>query len=60
MKSTIIYLLITLAASCNVMAQDLESIAKAPILTTSGGISVSQITTLTPGDSIANENPYSL
>ena len=60
MKHLTIYFLIIFSASFNVMAQDLESIAKAPLLTTSGGISMSQITTLTPGDSTVNDNPYAL
>ena len=42
------------------MAQDVESIVNAPLLTTSGGISMSQIATFSPGDSIANDNPYAM
>jgi len=60
MKNTIICLLITMFVSVNTMAQDLESLVKAPLLTTSGGISMSQITTLTPGDSTVKDNPFSL
>ena len=60
MKKLIICLLVTLTASFNTLAQDLESIIKAPVLTASGGITLSQITTLTPGDSTANNDPYAL
>ena len=60
MKKTIIYLLVTITISFNTMAQDIESIIKAPVLTTSGGISMNQITSFTPGDSTANDNPYAL
>jgi len=60
MKKTIICLLITLIALSNAMAQDVESIVNAPLLTTSGGISMSQIATFSPGDSIANDNPYAM
>ena len=42
----------------NVLAQDIESIAKAPLLTTNGGISVSQIATHAQDN--PNVNPYSL
>jgi len=49
-----------LITSINALAQDIESLVKAPLLTTSGGISMSQITTLTPGDSAVNDNPYAL
>ena len=55
MKNTVICLLIAIIASFNLMAQDLESLVKAPVLTTSGGITMSQLTTLTPGDSTAND-----
>ncbi|MDR0231205.1 MAG: hypothetical protein LBI82_03705 [Dysgonamonadaceae bacterium] len=59
MKNIIICLM-ALTASFNLMAQDIEAIVQAPVLATTGGISVSQIATFTPGDSIANDNPYAL
>ena len=60
MKNTIIGLLIIFITSINTLAQDIESIAKAPVLTTSGGFSMNQITTITPGDTTANDNPFAL
>lgn len=44
--------------SFNISAQDIEAIAKAPILTTNGGISVSQIATYAPEN--PNTDPYAL
>ena len=60
MKKIIICLLLILIGALNLIAQDLEAIAQAPIVATSGGISLGQIATLTPGDTTINENPYSL
>jgi hypothetical protein len=40
-------------------AQDIESVIKAPVLISNGGLSLSQIATLTPGDTTA-KNPYAL
>jgi len=60
MKKSLFCLLMTLIVAFNALAQDVESIAKAPVLATSGGIAISQIVSLTPGDSIANDNPYAL
>ena len=60
MKKTIICLSIVLTASFSTMAQDVESMVKSPVLTTNGGISMSQITTLTPGDSTVTDHPFSL
>jgi hypothetical protein len=39
-------------------AQDIKEVAKAPILTTNGGISFSQIGTYIPGDTIRHADPY--
>ena len=60
MRNTFVCLFITLIVSLDAMAQDIEAIAKAPVLVTSGGVSMSQISTFTPGDSVANSNPYAL
>jgi hypothetical protein len=42
-----------------VVAQDIEAIAKAPVLTLNGGLSLSQIATFTPGDTTA-QDPYAM
>ncbi|GHT76296.1 hypothetical protein FACS189463_1100 [Bacteroidia bacterium] len=42
------------------MGQDVEGLLKAPVLTMNGGISIGQIATFTPLDSIAPPNPYAL
>ena len=60
MKNTIFCLLMSLIVSVNVAAQDVEAILNAPVLTTSGGISVNNIATFTPGDTTVNDNPNAL
>jgi len=60
MRNTILCLLTAIIVSVNATAQDIEAVAQAPILTTNGGIAITQIATFTPGDSIANKNPYAL
>jgi hypothetical protein len=40
-------------------AQDIEAVAKSPVLAMNGGISLSQIATFSPGDATA-QDPYSL
>ena len=42
-----------------VHAQDVEAVLQAPVLTTTGGISINQISTFTPNDSTAGD-PYAL
>ncbi|MDR0540891.1 MAG: hypothetical protein LBH19_01625 [Dysgonamonadaceae bacterium] len=59
MKNLFVLLFILLLISLKAVAQDIEAIAKAPLLTTSGGVSANQISTLTPGDSAAT-NPFAL
>jgi hypothetical protein len=39
-------------------AQDIEEVIKAPILTTNGGVSLSQIGTYIPGDTLRRADPY--
>jgi hypothetical protein len=41
------------------VAQDIEAIAKAPVLTLNGGLSLNQIATFTPGDTTAKD-PYAM
>ena len=49
---------IVFLSSFKVFAQDIEAIAKAPLLTTNGGISISQIATYAPEN--PNVSPYAL
>jgi len=60
MKKIFICLLIALIVPFNAIAQDIEALIEAPVLTTSGGISMSQISTFTPGDSTVKDNPFAL
>jgi hypothetical protein len=53
------FLLGVLLSACTVVAQDIEAIAKAPVLTLNGGLSLSQIATFTPGDTTAKD-PYAM
>ncbi len=39
-------------------AQDVEAVIKAPILTTNGGVSLSQISNYIPGDTTGRADPY--
>ncbi|SDD33518.1 hypothetical protein [Williamwhitmania taraxaci] len=39
-------------------AQDIEGVIKAPILTSNGGLSLSQISTFIPGDTTGRADPY--
>ena len=40
------------------VAQDVEAVIKAPILTSNGGFSLSQISTYMPGDTTGRADPY--
>ncbi|MDR2448872.1 MAG: hypothetical protein LBD52_02810 [Prevotellaceae bacterium] len=53
------FLLGALFSTCTVVAQDIEAIAKAPVLTLNGGLSLSQIATFMPGDTTA-QDPYAM
>jgi hypothetical protein len=59
MKKRTVIFLAAISFAFNAAAQDIEALAKAPVLTTNGGISLSQIATFTPGDTTAT-NPYAL
>ncbi|NDV45672.1 hypothetical protein D0T49_01225 [Paludibacter sp. 221] len=52
------FLLIAFLCTFSVTAQDIEAMAKAPILTMNGGISLSQIATYAPDN--PNADPYAL
>lgn len=54
-----LYIALLAAGTTKAMAQDVEAIAKAPLATMNGGLSLNQIVTVTPGDSAAR-NPYAL
>jgi hypothetical protein len=48
-----------LVSTYTVVAQDIEAIAKAPVLTLNGGLSLNQIATFMPGDTTAKD-PYAM
>jgi hypothetical protein len=54
-----LYIALLAAVTTKALAQDVEAIAKAPIATMNGGLSLNQILTVIPGDSTA-KNPYAL
>jgi hypothetical protein len=59
MKKQILPVLLFVLCAWKGTAQDIEALAKAPLASATGGIAVSQISTITPGDSAAT-NPYAL
>jgi hypothetical protein len=52
-----LYIVLLAAGMSTAGAQDVEAIARAPVATMNGGLSLNQILTVTPGDS-ATKNPY--
>ncbi|GAB6013130.1 porin family protein [Viscerimonas tarda] len=60
-RNLLIIMLISLSAlPFKVVGQDVEGALKSPVLTANGGISISQIATFTPLDSVGPPNPYAL
>ncbi|GHV56950.1 hypothetical protein FACS1894182_04600 [Bacteroidia bacterium] len=59
MKRTIVWIGAVLSLALGIKAQDVESLMQAPLLSTTGGVTMSHIMTLTPGDTTAN-HPYAL
>ncbi|MDR2805484.1 MAG: hypothetical protein LBB85_07570 [Dysgonamonadaceae bacterium] len=58
MRYKIFFLAVIVLFASEVKAQDVESVIQSPLLSTNGGVSMSHLFTLFPGDTTAVQHPY--